>query len=109
MSIIRLLGSFPNSQIKPTSAVRDTDITTLAVAASPGETKVLVANEDRITATFKNAGAFNIKYDTQAGQALAEGMTIEPGRTFSVEGADVEVWATSVGGAGSLELQDERG
>lgn len=109
MAIVRLLGSFPNSQIKPTSAVRDTEVTEIAVAASPAETQILVANEDRITATFINSGTFPLKYDTAAGQADTEGILITPGRTFTVEGPDVEVWATGVGGATVVGLQDERG
>lgn len=109
MSIVRVLGSFPNSQIKPTSAVRDTEVTEIAVAASPAETKVLNANDDRIRATFLNAGSFPIRYDTNSGEAVSEGIQIAPGRTFTVEGADVEVWATSIGGAGILQLQDELG
>lgn len=109
MSIVRVLGSFPNSQIKPTSAVRDTNVTELAVAASPSETKVLVADEDRIRATFINAGTVPIKYDTNSAEAVSEGIEIAVGRTFSVEGADVEVWATGIGGTGLLQLQDEKG
>lgn len=109
MSIVRLLGSFPNSQIKPTSAVRETDVTEIAVPQDPAEIQILTANEDRISATFINSGDFPLKYDTVAGQASSEGIQIAPGRTFTVEGPDVEVWATGIGGATTVGLQDERG
>lgn len=109
MSIVRVLGSFPNSQIKPTSAVRDTEVTEIPIAASPAETKALNANDERIRATFINAGTTNLRYDTNPGEAATEGILIQPGRTFSVEGADVEVWITSVGGPGLVQLQDELG
>jgi len=109
MSIVRLLGSFPNSQIKPTSAVRETDVTQIPIAAAPAETKILNADEDRITATFINSGVTNLRYDTAPGNVATDGILIVPGQTFTVEGADVEVWALSVGGPGSVGLQDEKG
>lgn len=109
MSIVRLLGSFPNSQIKPTSAVRETDVDVVPVGASPVETKILDANEDRISITFKNEGTFPLKYDTEPGNVASEGILIQPQRTFTVEGPDVEVWASGIGGATEVSFQDERG
>ena len=109
MSIVRLLGSFPNSQIKPTSAVRLSDADRFPIAASPTEVKVLNANDERISATLLNTGTVTWLYDYAPGNVAAEGLPITPGQSVTVEGADAEVWIVSSGGATEVAIDDRLG
>lgn len=109
MVIIRKLGSFPNSQIKPTSAVREADSIIVAVLASPAESQVLTANENRIKAILINNGPFPFRYDYQPGNVLAEGALIPVGGAIEIEGGFSDVWATGIGGATSIAIDDRLG
>lgn len=109
MAIVRKLGSFPNSQIKPTSAVREADSTIVQVLASPGETQVLVANENRIKAILINNGPLPFRYDYQPGNVLNEGALIPVGGAIEIEGGFDSVWATGIGGATSIAIDDRLG
>ena len=102
MSIIRLLGSFPNSQIKPRSPVREAEM--LEIALAGGEEQILSAD---VKAIIKVSGANPVKIDYTSGPS--DGFTVNPGGALTVEGGGDDVFATPIGGASSLEIDDRRG
>ena len=105
MSIIRLLGSFPNSQIKPRSPVREAEM--LEIALAGGEEQILSADDTRVKAIIKVSGANPVKIDYTSGPS--DGFTVNPGGALTVEGGGDDVFATPIGGASSLEIDDRRG
>lgn len=109
MSIVRLLGSFPNSQIKPTSAVRLSDAYRVAIPANPTVVQVITANTERITATLFNSGTVTWFYDYQSANVLTEGLPITPGQSVTVEGGEVEVYVASSGLATQVTIDDRLG
>lgn len=110
MSIVRLLGSFPNSQIKPRSPVRESATIVLAVAASPGNTQVLLQDANRIKALIKNSGSFPIEYAySVADLGLDQDFTLNPGASITVDGGGNDVFMQAIGGVGEVEIDDRVG
>jgi len=104
--IVVKLGSFPNSQIKPRSAVRDA--TMIDVALVDGvEKQILSQNSQRVKAIIKNSGAVPVNIDYTAGASGS--FTIPVGGALTVEGGGDDVFATAVGGAGALQIDDRLG
>lgn len=105
--IIRDLGSFPNSQIKPRSPVTSAGMNEITLAAAGVEIQILSADPNRVKAIIKNSGASAVKIDYTAGPS--DGFTINPGGALTVEGGGDDVFATPIGGAGALEIDDRLG
>lgn len=106
MGIIVKLGSFPNSQIKPRSAVRTATMIDVALMAAV-ETQILTANNSRVKAIIKNSGLVPVDIDYQSG--VSDAFTINPGASLTIEGGGDDVFATAVGGAGALQIDDRLG
>lgn len=107
MAIVVKLGSFPNSQIKPRSAVRDATVIDISLPIAGTEVQILTANSARVKAIIKNSGSFPINIDYQSGPS--DGFTIEPGSALTVEGGGDDVFATPLGGASSVQIDDRLG
>lgn len=110
MSIVQKLGSFPNSQIKPRSPVRESDTIVLAVAASPGFTQVLAADPARVSALIKNSGSFPIEYAyNSADLSINQDFTLAPGDAITVDGGGDDVFMQAIGGVGEVEIDNRLG
>lgn len=107
MAIIVKLGSFPNSQIKPRSAVRDADMINISLPVPGTEVQILTQNSARVKAIIKNSGAFPINIDYTSGPGAF--FQIPPGGALTVEGGGDDVFATPIGGASSVEIDDRLG
>jgi hypothetical protein len=106
--IIQKLGSFPNSQIKPRSAVRDADVVRVPVT-SAGEVQILSANPVRVKAIVKNEGPFPLQYDYNPGQAASEGFLVPVGGAINIEGGGDDVYAIGIGGDTVVSIDDRLG
>lgn len=109
MSIVRLLGSFPNSQIKPRSPVRESEMINLNLPLAGGEQQILAADIDRIKAIIKNK-------ESSAGDAFvdytngpSDGFTLKPGAALTIDGGGDNVFVTPVGGNVDLEIDNRVG
>lgn len=104
--IVQKLGSFPNSQIKPRSPVRDANMIEFALVAAT-ETQILSQNSQRVKAIIKNSGGVPVEIDYTSGPSDA--FTLQPGAALTIEGGGDDVFATAIGGAGALEIDDRVG
>ena len=106
MGIVFKLGSFPNSQIKPRSPVRQSEMKNVALLADT-ETQILTAENSRVKAIIKNSGEVPVELDYIAG--LGNVFTLPPGGSLTIDGGGDDVFAEAIGGAGALEIDDRFG
>lgn len=101
------LGSFPNSQIKPRSPVRESEMINTTITVGDGETMILAEDTNRIKAIIKNTGPGDAFVDYESGPS--DGFTLSPGSAITVEGGGDDVFATAIGGDISLEIDNRVG
>lgn len=106
MAIEDKLGSFPNSQIRPRSAVKKSTMIDIALVADT-ETQILSENKQRVKAIIKNNGTVPVDIDYTSGPS--DSFRLLPTTALVVEGTDDDVFATAIGGAGSLEIDERLG
>ena len=104
--IIVKLGSFPNSQIRPRSAVRESVIINFALVMAV-ETPILVQNSQRIKAIIKNQGPNSVNIEYASG--ITPVFTLASGAALTVEGGGDNVFATAIGGPSELQIDDRLG
>lgn len=107
MSIVKKLGSFPNSQNRPRSPVRESAMIEVSLPVAGTEYSVLAANANRVRAIIKVVGPNPVKFDYTSGPS--DGFTINPGGALTVENGNDEVFGTPQGGASAVEIDDRLG
>lgn len=112
MSIVRLLGSFPNSQIKPRSPVRENDTDSITVPASPSFTTILTMGTDLVKAIVINEGPNPIEYVYNSSSNFATApITLNVGDSMVFEDGDggSTVIARGIGGSSEIVVDERTG
>lgn len=102
------LGSFPNSQIKPRSPVRESETIDVPLAA---DTKIVVLPEDenRILAIIKNKANSAAEVEISYASGAVDAFTLLPGSATQVDGGGDDVYAEAIGGTATLEIDNRVG
>lgn len=107
MSIVFKLGSFPNSQNRPRSPVRESEMIEVSLPVGGTEVLILSENAARIRAIIKVSGANPVKFDYVAGPS--DGFTVNPGGSLTIENGNDDVFGTPIGGPSAVEIDDRVG
>lgn len=107
MGIVALLGSFPNSQVRPRKATQTEETGTVPVPSST-VTTIAAANPNRTFLTIKNEGPTEIRWGTAAVPPTAlSGFLLGAGEGIDIETPEeIQVITTQ---AGTTEVSVEEG
>jgi len=103
-----LIGSFPNSQIRPTPATQTENNPVIPI---PADTVTIVLNEnsDRVSATLINEGPTDVRYTAGAeNPSAAEGTLLVAGSSIDIDGPEEYKFFAS-GGASAISVSERIG
>lgn len=105
MSIVNILGSFPNSQIKPRPSSQEAAVNVVNLADGV-ETPILTPNPNR-TQAFIKVRSGTVLVDYEAGPQ--DGVILETDSSLDISVTADTVYATAQGGAAVVEIDDREG
>lgn len=105
--IIQKLGSFPNSQVKPTPATRTAEIIELTAPALPASIQYTTP-QDLTAAIVVNNGPNPLRYAYEAGD-VATGPIIAVGGAVTIDDAEATVFLSGVGGTTEVRIDEREG
>lgn len=109
MPIVAVLGSFPNSQIRPRNASQNEDTDNILIT-SGNSAVIAVANLNRTSLTILNEGPGDLRWRTmdEGAPTATDGFLLKKGASIEVNSLE-EVQGFAIGADCNISVQEGEG